>query len=52
VTALGLFGSNIVYGVDNCYWVTKLVGNTFKLIPGADPICGETLPGVTVSPPS
>jgi branched-chain amino acid transport system substrate-binding protein len=59
--ALGLFGThkldindreNIVYGVDNCYWVTKLVGNKFQLVAGADPICGQTLPGVTVSPSS
>ena len=59
--ALGLFGThkldindreNIVSGVDNCYWVTKLVGNKFQLVAGADPICGQTLPGVTVSPSS
>jgi ABC-type branched-subunit amino acid transport system substrate-binding protein len=59
--AQGLFGThkldindreNIVSGVDNCYWVTKLVGNKFQLVAGADPICGQTLPGVTVSPSS
>ena len=56
--ALGLFGgrkldlndrTNIVGGVDNCLWVTKLQGNEFKLVDGADPICGKALPGVTVS---
>jgi ABC-type branched-subunit amino acid transport system substrate-binding protein len=56
--ALGLFGShsldlndrtNIVGGADNCLWVTKLEGNNFTLVPGADPICGTVLKGVTVS---
>jgi ABC-type branched-subunit amino acid transport system substrate-binding protein len=56
--ALGLFGShkldlnnrtNVVSGVDNCLWVTKLQGSKFTLVTGADPICGKTLPGVTVS---
>ena len=53
----GLFGN---YPIDvndrvgtsfsNCTWVTELTGSTFKLVPGADPICGKTLPGVKVSP--
>jgi ABC-type branched-subunit amino acid transport system substrate-binding protein len=56
--ALGLFGShkldindrdNIVAGADNCLWITKLEGNQFKLVKGATPICGNVLPGVTVS---
>ena len=56
--ALGLFGSHSldlndrtsgVGGADNCLWVTKLEGNDFKLVPGADPICGTELKGVTVS---
>ena len=56
--ALGLFGShkldlsnrtNVVSGVDNCLWVTKLEGSNFTLVNGATPICGKTLPGVTVS---
>ena len=59
--ALGLFGShtldlndrtNIVSGADNCLWVTKLQGKEFKLVSGADPICGDVLKGVTVSPSS
>ncbi len=59
--ALGLFGgrkldlndrTNLVAGVDNCMWVTKLVGNDFQLVKDADPICGKTLAGVTVSPSS
>jgi ABC-type branched-subunit amino acid transport system substrate-binding protein len=36
-------------GMTNCVWVTKLSGSTFQLVPGADPICGTLLPGVTVS---
>ena len=55
---LGLFGThkldlsnrtNVVSGVDNCLWVTKLVGKNFTLVKGATPICGATIPGVTVS---
>jgi branched-chain amino acid transport system substrate-binding protein len=57
-TAGGLYGShqldindraNIVSGVDNCYWITKLSGSTFQLVPGADPVCGTVVPGKTVS---
>jgi branched-chain amino acid transport system substrate-binding protein len=60
-TAQGLFGShkldindrdNIVVGADNCLWVTKLEGKTFTMVPGADPVCGEVIPGKTVSPSS
>jgi ABC-type branched-subunit amino acid transport system substrate-binding protein len=56
--ALGLFGShsldlndrtNLVGGADNCLWVTKLEGSNFTLVPGADPVCGTELKGVTVS---
>jgi ABC-type branched-subunit amino acid transport system substrate-binding protein len=59
--ALGLWGThkldindreNIVGGADNCTWATKLVGEKFQLVQGADPICGEVLEGVTVSPSS
>ena len=60
-TALGLYGSHhldindrqhIAGGVDNCSWITKLSGSSFQLVPGADPICGTVVPGVTVSPSS
>ena len=60
-TALGLYGdhkldindrAHIASGVDNCTWMTKLSGSTFQLVPGADPICGTVIPGVTVSPSS
>jgi len=57
--ALGLFGSHpldinnrTTSGMSNCSWVTKLTGSTFQLVPGADPICGKLVPGVTVSPAS
>jgi branched-chain amino acid transport system substrate-binding protein len=36
----------------NCQWMTKLSGSTFQLVPGADPICGRLIPGLTVSPAS
>jgi branched-chain amino acid transport system substrate-binding protein len=37
------------FGADNCVWVTKWVGSSFHLVPGADPLCGQIIPGVTVS---
>jgi ABC-type branched-subunit amino acid transport system substrate-binding protein len=37
-------------GDGNCQWATKLVGDTFELVKGALPMCGEILPGKTVSP--
>ena len=57
--ALGMFGAHhldinnrTTSGMSNCVWVTKLVGNNFQLVPGADPICGHLIPGLTVSPAS
>ncbi|HEX4863001.1 MAG TPA: ABC transporter substrate-binding protein, partial [Acidimicrobiales bacterium] len=57
--ALGMFGTHhldinnrTAAGQTNCVWVTKLVGNNFQLVPGADPICGHLIPGLTVSPAS
>jgi ABC-type branched-subunit amino acid transport system substrate-binding protein len=59
--AAGLYGthsldmgdrSTAAVGVDNCYWITKLSGSTFQLVPGADPICGSVIAGKTVSPSS
>jgi ABC-type branched-subunit amino acid transport system substrate-binding protein len=56
--ALGLFGN---YPVDlanrnnfsgHCLWIAKLKGKNFDLVPGAEPICGHTIPGLTVSPPT
>ena len=37
-----------VSGADNCIWNTQYNGTTFHLVPGQDPICGETVPGKTV----
>jgi ABC-type branched-subunit amino acid transport system substrate-binding protein len=54
----GLYGSRtldlsqrtgFVLGVDNCFYVTKLQGSTFQLVSGATPICGDVVPGKTVS---
>jgi ABC-type branched-subunit amino acid transport system substrate-binding protein len=39
---------NIITGVGNCEFATKLVGTNFELVKGADPICGEDT-GKTVS---
>ena len=57
-TALGLFDSHPV-NINNrttysggCFWVGKLVGSKFALVPGAEPHCGTTIPGETVSPPT
>lgn len=30
-------------GVDACLYMTKLEGSGFKLVPGADPVCGTPL---------
>jgi ABC-type branched-subunit amino acid transport system substrate-binding protein len=55
----GLYGSHSVSfaladrgkvsSADNCNWVTQYEGTTFKLVPGMTPICGQTVPGKTVS---
>lgn len=59
--ALGMWGgrtmdinnrTGIIDGVDNCTWVGKLEGSKFDLVPGAEPICGKTIAGVSVSPPN
>ena len=46
------FGSRAAnsLGPDNCLYMTKLVGSSFELVPGADPLCGTIVPGMTVSP--
>ena len=55
---LGLFGGRTIDvndrkanpgGVHNCLWMAKLEGSTFRTVKGADPICGESLPGVRIS---
>jgi ABC-type branched-subunit amino acid transport system substrate-binding protein len=57
--AYGLVGSHpldinnrTASGETNCIWVAKLSGSVFQLVPGADPICGTLVPGVTVGPSS
>ncbi|MBL7489959.1 ABC transporter substrate-binding protein [Frankia sp. AgB1.9] len=56
--ALGLLGGrkidindreNIIAGVDNCVWITQFEGSTFRLVAGADPVCGAEVKGVAVS---
>ncbi len=56
--AAGLLGSHTfdlsdragtATGIDSCIYVTKLVGSSFQLVPGADPVCGSVIPGKTVS---
>ena len=55
--ALGLFGSHPIAindrtdFYDTCSWVAKLKGKAFDLVPGAEPVCGKVIPGLTVSPP-
>ncbi len=56
--ALGLFGNNPINLANrtnfsgHCFWVGKLEGKNFDLVKGAEPLCGNTIPGVTVSPPA
>jgi ABC-type branched-subunit amino acid transport system substrate-binding protein len=33
-------------GADNCIWFTQYEGTTFHLVPGATPLCGQTIPGL------
>jgi branched-chain amino acid transport system substrate-binding protein len=55
----GLFGSHSVSfsldqrgntsGAEDCTWITQYVGSEFRVVPGMDPICGQTVPGQRVS---
>jgi branched-chain amino acid transport system substrate-binding protein len=36
-------------GAGNCLYITQFQGTTFHLVPSEDPLCGQTIPGVTVS---
>jgi branched-chain amino acid transport system substrate-binding protein len=38
-----------VIGADGCFWVTQYSGTSFHLVQGTDPICGQNIPGKTVS---
>jgi ABC-type branched-subunit amino acid transport system substrate-binding protein len=60
-SALGMWGgrtldinnrTSIIGGVDNCMWIAKLEAKGFVVVPGAAPICGKPVPGVSVSPPT
>jgi ABC-type branched-subunit amino acid transport system substrate-binding protein len=54
--SLGLWGGRTldinnrvaVEGPQLCSWVAKLVGTSFQLVPGAEPICGTVIPNETV----
>ncbi|MGA3147658.1 MAG: ABC transporter substrate-binding protein [Acidimicrobiales bacterium] len=35
-------------GPKECFWITKLKGQTFNLISGSDPVCGMVIPGKRV----
>jgi ABC-type branched-subunit amino acid transport system substrate-binding protein len=37
-------------GPGNCTYMVKYVGKAFKLVSGADPICGPTIPGLNETP--
>lgn len=55
----GLYGSHSlsfamndrgkITGADNCFWVVKYAGTSFHLVPGMQPICGETVQGQSIS---
>ena len=36
-------------GILKCVYVTKFEGSSFQLVPGADPICGTIVPGLSVT---
>jgi len=38
----------VTAGVANCLWFTKLVGTSFQLVPGAEPLCGSRVRGMVV----
>ena len=59
--AAGLLGTHklddgarvkLAYGPGNCVYMTQLKGFTFELVPGADPVCGTNIAGMTVKPSS
>jgi len=57
-TAAGLYGDSysIGFGMGQrgaagslCTWMTQYSGSTFQLVPNADPVCGNVIPGKVVS---
>ncbi len=57
--AAGLYGDHTIgwamdqrglyEGAGNCFYITQFEGTTFHLVPNEDPLCGQTIPGLTVS---
>jgi branched-chain amino acid transport system substrate-binding protein len=47
--SFALAGRGLTSGADNCFWVTQYIGNSFHLVPGADPVCGTLIPGKKVA---
>jgi branched-chain amino acid transport system substrate-binding protein len=57
--AAGLFGNHSIgfamdqrgqyEGAGNCFYITQYAGTAFHLVPNEDPLCGTTIPGLTVS---
>jgi ABC-type branched-subunit amino acid transport system substrate-binding protein len=41
---------NLGAGPGNCLYFTKVVGSGFQLVDNAEPLCGDNLPGKTVTP--
>lgn len=37
-----------IASIDNCIWFEHYVGSSFIPVPGFDPICGQTIPGLKV----
>ena len=37
-------------GPNNCLYIVQVVSGKFQLVSGADPVCGQPIPGKTVSP--
>jgi branched-chain amino acid transport system substrate-binding protein len=46
--SFALAGRGDTSDADNCAWIVKYSGTTFHLVPGMDPICGQTIPGKKV----
>jgi branched-chain amino acid transport system substrate-binding protein len=43
--SFGMAGRGQASGVNNCDYVTPYSGSTFHLVPGIEPICGNTVAG-------
>jgi branched-chain amino acid transport system substrate-binding protein len=47
-TSFALSDRGQAEGADNCLWIVQYQGSVFKLVSGADPICGSVIPGKKV----